>query len=107
MIIVTGANGQLGRAVAERLLARVPAERIGVSVRDPEKARELEERGVRVRRGDLDDAAGLAHAVEGASRVLIVSVDKGGRDDLCCRTVLAKPKDRGKQRSVAPMVAVS
>ncbi len=78
MIIVTGANGQLGRAVAERLLERVPAERIGVSVRDLEKARDLEGRGVRVRRGDFDDAASLAHAFEGASRVLIVSVNSHG-----------------------------
>ncbi len=78
MIIVTGANGKLGRAVVERLLDRVPAGRIGVSVRDLEKARDLEERGVRVRRGDFDDAASLAHALEGASRVLIVSVDRLG-----------------------------
>jgi len=78
MIIITGANGQFGRAVAERLLERVPAERIGVSVRDPEKARDLEGRGVRVRRGDFDDAASLAHAFEGASRVLIVSVNSHG-----------------------------
>lgn len=73
MIVVTGATGQLGRAIAERLLERVPAEQVGVSVRDPEKARGLEERGVRVRRGDFDDAASLAHAFEGASRVLVVS----------------------------------
>ena len=73
MIIVTGASGQLGRAITENLLELVPTERIGVSVRDPEKARDLEERGVRVRRGDFDDAASLDHAFEGASQVLIVS----------------------------------
>jgi len=73
MIIVTGANGQLGRAITERLLERVPAAQIGVSVRDPEQARELEERGIRVRRGDFDAAASLAHAFAGASQVLIVS----------------------------------
>jgi len=78
MIIVTGANGQLGRAVAERLLELVPAGEIGVSVRDPEKARDLEARGVRVRRGDFDDAASLAHAFEGASRVLVVSANSMG-----------------------------
>jgi NAD(P)H dehydrogenase (quinone) len=78
MIIVTGANGQLGRAVAERLLDLVPAERIGVSVRDPEQARDLEERGVRVRQGDFDDAASLVHAFEGASQVLIVSSNSHG-----------------------------
>lgn len=80
MIIVTGANGKLGRAVVERLLDRIPAERIGVSVRDPEKARDLGQRGVRVRRGDFDDAASLADAFEGASRVLIVSVDRLGEE---------------------------
>ncbi len=78
MIIVTGANGKLGRAIVDRLLDRVPAARIGVSVRDLEKARGLEERGVRVRHGDFDDAATLAHAFEGASQVLIVSVDGHG-----------------------------
>lgn len=78
MIIVTGANGQLGRAIVERLVERVPVEKIGVSVRDPRKARGLEEQGVRVRQGDFGDAEGLAHAFEGASRVLIVSVDSTG-----------------------------
>lgn len=73
MIIITGANGQLGRAITENLLELVPAGQIGVSVRDPEKARDLEGRGVRVRRGDFDDAASLDHAFEGASQVLIVS----------------------------------
>jgi Predicted nucleoside-diphosphate-sugar epimerases len=73
MIIVTGANGKLGRAVVEQLLKRVPAEQIGVSVRDPNQARELQERGVRVRRGDFDDAESLYQAFEGALQVLIVS----------------------------------
>ena len=80
MIIVTGANGQLGRQVTEKLLERVPAGQIGVSVRDPQKAQDLEERGVRVSRGDFDDAESLAHAFEGAPRVLIVSVDDTGEE---------------------------
>jgi uncharacterized protein YbjT (DUF2867 family) len=62
----------------EQLIERVPIEEIGVSVRDPQKARGLEEQGVRVRRGDFEDAESLAHAFEGASRVLIVSVDSTG-----------------------------
>ena len=51
MIIITGANGQLGRVAVEQFLACVPAEQGGVSVRNPEKTRELEESGVRVHRG--------------------------------------------------------
>ncbi|MDN5914484.1 MAG: SDR family oxidoreductase [Pseudonocardia sp.] len=78
MIIVTGATGQLGRGVVESLLGRVPAEQIGVSVRVPEKATDLAERGVRVRRGDFTDPASLAHAFEGASTVLVVSSDSSG-----------------------------
>ncbi|MFJ6676667.1 SDR family oxidoreductase [Actinosynnema sp. NPDC091369] len=78
MIIVSGANGKLGRAVVERLLDRIGPERIGVCVRDPGCAEGLRERGVRVRQGDFADAAGLVHAFEGASRVLVVSVDSHG-----------------------------
>lgn len=78
MIIVTGANGRLGRLVVERLLTRVPAEHIGVSVREPGKAEELAERGVRVRRGRFDDPVSLADAFEHATQVLIVSIDAMG-----------------------------
>lgn len=73
MIIVTGATGQLGRAVVERLLDRLPAGEIGVSVRDPQKVRDLEERGVAVRRGDFADPSSLTDAFAGATQVLIVS----------------------------------
>ncbi|MEU1365205.1 NAD(P)H-binding protein [Streptomyces sp. NPDC005803] len=80
MIIVTGATGQLGRQIVERLLVRVPADRVGVSVRDPRKAQAFADQGVRVRHGSFDEAAGLAHAFEGASQVLIVSVDRMGEE---------------------------
>ena len=73
MIIVTGATGQLGRAIANRLLERIPADRIGVSVRDPAKARDLADRGVRVRRGDFTEPSTLATAFAGATQVMLVS----------------------------------
>lgn len=80
MIIVTGANGLLGRAITEQLLTRVAAEEIGVSVRDTNAAQVLAERGVRVRRGDFEDVASLARSFEGASQVLIVSASQTGKD---------------------------
>ncbi|AFU04654.1 NAD(P)H-binding protein [Nocardia brasiliensis] len=80
MIIVTGATGQLGRQIVERLLTRVPADRVGVSVRDPRKAQYLAERGIRVRQGSFTDPDGLAHAFENAEQVLVVSVDKLGSE---------------------------
>ena len=78
MNVVTGASGQLGSAVVDRLLERVPAEQIGISVRDPRKAVGFAERGVRVRRGDFDDAASLAEAFEDAEQVLLVSASATG-----------------------------
>ncbi|MGZ0200735.1 SDR family oxidoreductase [Streptomyces sp. RM1] len=80
MIIVTGATGKLGRRTVERLLERVPADRVGVSVRDPRKARDLADRGVRVRQGSFDDPASLAHSFEGAEQLLLVSLDRTGRE---------------------------
>ncbi|WP_259780960.1 SDR family oxidoreductase [Aestuariispira ectoiniformans] len=73
MFIVTGASGKLGGLVVEALLRLVPADRIGVSVRNPGKLAALASRGVRIRRGDYDDADSLRHAWEGAKRVLLVS----------------------------------
>jgi len=43
MIVITGATGQLGRAVVKQLAKRVAAERIGVFVRDERKAADLNE----------------------------------------------------------------
>ncbi|MQY26672.1 NmrA family NAD(P)-binding protein [Nocardia aurantia] len=78
MIIITGANGLLGRRVVENLLRRVPATDIGVSVRDPAAAGWAAERDVRVRRGDFADPASLDYAFEDATQVLVVSVDSTG-----------------------------
>ena len=82
MIIVTGATGQLGGAVVRRLLERLPAGRVGVSVREPQKAADLAAQGVRVRCGDFDDAASLADAFADAEQVLLVSAATTGPDAL-------------------------
>ncbi|SCE88436.1 NmrA family NAD(P)-binding protein [Micromonospora saelicesensis] len=73
MIVVTGATGQLGSQIVDRLLDRLSPEVVGVSVRDVDRAAGLAERGVRVRAADFTDPATLGHAFEGADKVLIVS----------------------------------
>ncbi len=80
MIIITGATGQLGSQIVERLLERVSADQVGASVRDPDRARNLAARGVRVRRGDFADPGTLGAAFEGASQVLVVSVNALGEE---------------------------
>lgn len=62
------------------MLTRVPADAVAVSVRDPARAQDLADRGVRVRRGDFTDPASLAEAFEGAERLLLVSVDQLGEE---------------------------
>ncbi len=73
MIVVTGATGQLGRQVVKGLLKKLPSAQIGVSVRDPEKAKDFEQRGIRVSRGDFADPSTLAKAFDGAEQVLVIS----------------------------------
>ncbi len=73
MIVVTGASGQLGRAIIGQLATLLPADQLGISVRNPEKVSDLETLGFRVRQGDFDEPASLEHAFEGATQVLLVS----------------------------------
>lgn len=73
MLVITGGNGRLGTQIVDHLLDRVPAESVGVSVRDVGKAHALSARGVRVRAGDFTDPTSLDHAFEGAEQVLVVS----------------------------------
>ncbi|MBQ0993084.1 NAD(P)H-binding protein [Micromonospora sp. H61] len=73
MIVVTGATGNLGSQIVDRLLDRLPSDAVGVSVRDVDRAAGHAERGVRVRAADFTDPATLGHAFEGADKVLIVS----------------------------------
>jgi uncharacterized protein YbjT (DUF2867 family) len=82
MIIVTGATGALNGATVEHLLKLMPADRIGVSVRDVAKAQRFAERGVRVRRGAYDDPAALLGSFEGAEQVLLVSSNDPGADQV-------------------------
>ncbi len=82
MIVVTGANGKLGRAIAERLSERIPASEVGVSVRDVENAAALRARGIRVRQGTFTDPASLRDSFEGASQLFLVSSGTTAGDTL-------------------------
>ena len=101
MIIVTGANGQLGRQVVEHLVTRVPATEVGVSVREPDKAHALRDLGVRVRAGSFTDAASLAHAFEGVTQLLLVSSNTVAGDTLAQhRTAIDAAVAAGARRIV-------
>jgi NAD(P)H dehydrogenase (quinone) len=103
MILVTGANGHLGRAIVERLLERAPAREIAVSVRNPENASDLAARGVVVRKGDFAQPETLARAFAGASQILFVSSNAaayGGNTMAQHRTAIDAARVAGVQRVV-------
>ena len=69
---ITGASGQLGRSALRHLLRRVPASQVVALTRTPDKLTEFADRGVTVRAGDFKDAAGLAGALAGVNRLLLI-----------------------------------
>ena len=72
MIGITGANGQLGRAVVDEVLRLRPKAELAVSVRDPHRAADLADRGVHVRAGDYDQPDSLRAAFGGVSQLLLM-----------------------------------
>lgn len=64
-ILVTGATGKQGGAVARELLAKGYRVRAMTRKPDAENARALAKLGAEIVRGDLDDAASLTQAVKG------------------------------------------
>jgi NAD(P)H dehydrogenase (quinone) len=73
MFAVTGATGQLGRLVIERLLEIVPADQIVAAVRTPAKAQDLAARGVIVREADYSRPDTLSTALIGVDKLLLIS----------------------------------
>lgn len=73
MILITGATGQIGRAVLQTLLQKTPANQLAALTRDPAKAADWQAQGVSVRVGDYGDPAALDRAMQGITKVLLVS----------------------------------
>ena len=101
MYLVTGANGQLGRAIVHRLVARVPASQVIATCRNPAQAADLVALGVQVRQADFAEPQGLRQAFAGARQVLIVSSNArahGGDTQAQHRTAIAAACDAGAER---------
>ena len=76
MILVTGANGQLGRHIVSQLVLRLGGtDGLAVSVRDAARAQDLAGRGIAVRHGDFDQPHTLAQAFAGIAKLVLVSTD--------------------------------
>ena len=75
MLMVTGANGNLGGQVIANLLELVGPSGFVAGTRNPQSdfARDLAAQGVAVRRADFDDPETLAAAFEGVEAALFIS----------------------------------
>lgn len=95
-IVVTGATGQLGRHVITALLAGgVPAAEIVATGRAVEKLAEFASQGVQVKAVDYSDADSVAAAVQGATRVLLISGSEVGQRLAQHKTVIDAAKAAG------------
>lgn len=73
MYAITGATGQLGRMVIDALLETVPADQIIAAVRNPARAQDLAERGLKVREADYRRPETLETAFTGVNKLLLIS----------------------------------
>ena len=73
---ITGATGQLGRFVVEKLKEKVAAENIVALVRNPEKAADM---GVEVRVFDYTHPENLAASLQGIDKLLLISGNEMGQ----------------------------
>lgn len=71
--LITGATGILGSQIVKHLLKNLSASQVAVLVRDPEKATELKNLGVEIRKGDYHKADSLPAALEGIEKLLLIS----------------------------------
>jgi len=73
---VTGATGQLGRLVVEKLKQKVAADTIVALVRNPEKAADL---GVEARAFDYTQPEALVASLKGIDKLLLISGNEIGQ----------------------------
>lgn len=77
-IVITGASGNYGRGVTDRLIALGRASDLILITRKPEKLSDRAAQGCVVRYGDFDKPGTLVEAVQGADRMLLISGTRVG-----------------------------
>jgi NAD(P)H dehydrogenase (quinone) len=94
-ILVTGANGQLGRLAIDKLLETTPAAQIGAIVRNGKAAADLSARGVAARVAEYSKPETLDAALAGVDRLLLISSSEIGQRVTQHRNVIDAAKRAG------------
>jgi NAD(P)H dehydrogenase (quinone) len=105
-IIISGASGNLGGLTVKELLARgVPASRLILVSRTPEKESDFAKLGASVRFGDFTKPESLPAAYAGGTRMLLISV--GGTKTEPATTLLKRAIDAAKAAGVKQIAYTS
>lgn len=96
-IAVTGATGQLGRIVIEKLKEKIAPAQIVALARNAAKAADL---GVTVREADYEAPATLDPALAGIETLLLISSSEVGRRAVQHGNIIATAKQAGVKRIV-------
>lgn len=96
-IAITGATGQLGRLVIDKLKGKLPADQIVALARSPEKAADL---GVAARVFDYDRPETLSAALAGVDTLLLISSSEVGKREAQHTAVVEAAKQAGIGRIV-------
>ena len=89
---ITGANGQLGRLVVEKLKQTVSADHLVALVRTPEKAADL---GIEARAFDYAQSASLTEALKDIDHLLLISGSEVGQRKVQHENIINAAKDAG------------
>jgi len=96
-IAITGATGQLGRLVVEKLKAKTAAANLIALVRTPAKAADL---GIAARAADYNKPETLEAALKGVDTLLLISGNELGKRAAQHRNVIEAAKKAGVKRLV-------
>ncbi|MBX2895030.1 MAG: SDR family oxidoreductase [Cyclobacteriaceae bacterium] len=94
---VTGANGQLGRLIIQKLKEKTSTQSLVALVRTPEKAKNL---GVEVRAFDYDQPETLAASLNGVDVLLLISGSEIGKRKQQHENVINAAKKAGVKKIV-------
>lgn len=94
---ITGATGQLGRLVVDKLKERISKDSLVALVRTPEKAVDL---GVEARAFDYTQVDTLASALSGIDSLLLISSSEVGQRRVQHENVINAAKEAGVKRIV-------
>ncbi|QNL51059.1 SDR family oxidoreductase [Olivibacter sp. SDN3] len=94
---ITGATGQLGRLVVEKLKEKTPADNLIALVRSPQKAADL---GIEARVFDYGKPETLAESLLGIEQLLLISSNEIGQRKAQHENVIKAAKEAGVRRMV-------